>query len=82
MTLLDTGAPSVFAHRCDWEDETIVAVHELSGRPVRVSLPVDDGLALVDLFGPAEHELPAELDLEPYAAHWFRVKRAGRRLPP
>ena len=81
LTLLDTGAPSVFAHRCDWEGETIVAVHELSGRPVRVSLPVDDGLALVDLFGPAEHALPAELDLEPYAAHWFRVKRAGRRLP-
>jgi trehalose synthase len=82
LALLDTGAPSVFAHRCDWEGETVVAVHELSGQPVRVSLPVDDGLALVDLFTPAEHELPAELDLEPYAAHWFRVKRTGRRLPP
>jgi len=26
--------------------------------------------------------LPAKLELEPYAAHWFRVRRAGRRLPP
>jgi maltose alpha-D-glucosyltransferase/alpha-amylase len=82
LTLLETGAPSVLAHRCDWEGETIVAVHELSGRPVRVALPVEDGLALDDLFGMHEHALPATLDLEPYAAHWFRVRRAGRRLPP
>ena len=26
----------------------------------------------------AEHALPATLDLEPYAAHWFRVRRDGR----
>jgi maltose alpha-D-glucosyltransferase/alpha-amylase len=82
LTLLDAGAPSVLAHRCDWEGETIVAVHELSGRPVRVTLPVDDGAALVDLFGAPEHRLPATLDLEPYAAHWYRVRRDGRRLPP
>jgi maltose alpha-D-glucosyltransferase/alpha-amylase len=82
LTLLDTGADSVLAHRCDWEGETIVAVHELAGRPVRVALPVEDGVSLVDLFGDPEHPLPATLDLEPYAAHWFRVRRAGRRLPP
>jgi maltose alpha-D-glucosyltransferase/alpha-amylase len=82
LTLLDTGADSVLAHRCDWEGETIVAVHELAGRPVRVALPVEDGVSLVDLFGDPEHPLPARLDLEPYAAHWFRVRRAGRRLPP
>jgi len=82
LTLLDTGAPSVLAHRCDWEGETIVAVHELSGTPVTVPLPVEDGEALVELFGHTEPSLPATLDLEPYAAHWYRVKRAGRRLPP
>jgi len=82
LTLLETGAPSVLAHRCDWEGETIVAVHELSGRPVRVTLPVQDGAALVDLFGDPEHPLPATLDLEPFAAHWYRIRRDGRRLPP
>ena len=30
--VLDTGAPSVFAHRCDWDGSTIVAVHELAGQ--------------------------------------------------
>jgi trehalose synthase len=82
MTLLETGADSVFAHRSDWEGATIVAVHELSGRPVTVSLPVSDGESLVDLFEDAEHPLPATLSLEPYDARWFRVRRPGRRLPP
>jgi maltose alpha-D-glucosyltransferase/alpha-amylase len=82
MTVLDTRSDSVFAHRSDWEGETIVAVHELSGRPVTVRVALEDGTALVDLFTDAEHPLPAELDLEPYAALWFRVRRDGRRLPP
>jgi maltose alpha-D-glucosyltransferase/alpha-amylase len=82
LTLLDTGAESVLAHRCDWEGETIVAVHELSGRPVRVALPVEDGVALIDLFGVPEHAVAATLDLEPFAAQWYRVRREGRRLPP
>jgi trehalose synthase len=81
-TLLETDAPSVLAHRCDWEDSTIVAVHELSGEAVEVSLPVDDGSALVDLFARDDHELPATLRLAPHAAHWFRVRRGDARLPP
>jgi maltose alpha-D-glucosyltransferase/alpha-amylase len=80
--LLETGAPSVLAHRCDWEGSTIVAIHELAGKEVEISLPVRDGDALVDLFADADHELPATLRLEPYAARWFRVRRDGVRLPP
>jgi maltose alpha-D-glucosyltransferase/alpha-amylase len=82
LQLLETGAPSVFAHRCDWDSATIVAVHELAGREVELELPVTDGEALVDLFEDAEHPLPATLALEPYAAHWFRVRREGVPLPP
>ena len=37
LTLLDTGAPSVLAHRCDWEGSTIVAVHELGGQSAEVA---------------------------------------------
>ena len=82
MTVLDVGVDSVFAHRCDWEDATVVAVHELAGEPVSVTLPVSDGLELVDLFGHGEHALPATLDLDPFAARWYRVRREGVRLPP
>ena len=82
LELLETGAPSVLAHRCDWQGSTIVAVHELAGRGVEVTVPVTDGEALVDLFEDGEHALPASLALDPYAARWFRVRREGARLPP
>jgi maltose alpha-D-glucosyltransferase/alpha-amylase len=82
LTVLDVSAPSVLAHRCDWDGSTIVAVHELAGEAAEVALPVEDGEALVDLFGRDEHRLPATLELAPYAAHWFRVRREGVRLPP
>jgi trehalose synthase len=82
LALLDTGAPAVLAHRCDWDGSTVVAVHELAGRAVDVTLPLDDGEALVDLFAEAEHPLPTTLALEPFAAHWFRVRRKGAVLPP
>jgi hypothetical protein len=82
LRLLETGAPSVLAHRCDWEDSTVVAVHELGGEAVQVELPVDDGDGLVDLFGHDDQELPAMLRLAPHAAHWFRVRRGDARLPP
>ncbi len=82
LTILDVGSDAVFAHRVDWEDATIVCLHELAGKPVTVELPVDDGEALVDLFEHADCELPATLQLEPYAARWFRIARSGVRLPP
>jgi len=82
LTVLDTDAPSVLAHRCDWEGSTIVAIHELAGRAVELKLPLDDGEALVDLFSDAEHALPATLRLERHAARWYRVRRAGQRLAP
>jgi maltose alpha-D-glucosyltransferase/alpha-amylase len=81
LTVLDTP-DTVLAHRCDWDSATIVAVHELAGKPVTIELGIDDGLELVDLFESGTHPLPATLDLEPYAARWFRIRRDGIRLPP
>ena len=72
----------MLAHRCDWEGSTIVAVHELAGREAEIRLHLADGESLVHLFDEAEHPLPAALHLEPYAAHWYRVRRPGVRLPP
>jgi trehalose synthase len=82
LTILDAGAPNVLAHRCDWEGSTVVAVHELAGRPTTVALPVDDGEALADLAGADDVALPATLELDAYGARWFRIRRPGRRLPP
>jgi maltose alpha-D-glucosyltransferase/alpha-amylase len=82
LTILDVGSDAVFAHRVDWEQATVVCVHELSGKPASITVPVEDGEALVDLFEHADCSLPAEMQLEPYAARWFRVARHGVRLPP
>jgi maltose alpha-D-glucosyltransferase/alpha-amylase len=83
--LLDAGDAAVFAQRSDWDDSTVVAVHNLSGHQARASLELDDEGALVDLFEDQDHELDAgtaTLELAPYGAHWFRVRRPGARLPP
>lgn len=88
LELLDGGAPSVLLHRCDWEDSTIVAVHELGGKKAKVAIEIDrpdDADGLIDLFSSDVHELDRgrlKLDLEPHDFRWLRVRRPGRRLPP
>jgi trehalose synthase len=84
-TLLDSGDAAVFAQRSDWEGSTVVAVHNVAGREARARLELGEDGALVDLFRAAEHELErgtVTLELDPYGAHWFRVRRPGWRLPP
>ena len=84
-TLLDAGDPALFGQRSDWEDSTVVAVHSFAGRDASARLTLGEEGTLVDLFGDEEHELDAgevTLDLAPYAARWFRLRRPGQRLPP
>ena len=84
-TLLDAGAPAVFAQRSDWNESTVVAVHNLAARDAEARIDVGGEGALVDLFSDEDHELEggaATLALGPYDARWFRVRRPGRRLPP
>jgi trehalose synthase len=84
-TPLDPGDAAVFAQRSDWEGSTVVAVHNLAGREVQARLEIGGDGSLVDLFHDEEHELDGgalSLELSPYDARWFRVRRPGRRLPP
>jgi trehalose synthase len=83
--LLEPGDAAVFAQRSDWDGSTVVAVHNLAGRDARARLEVGGDGALVDLFRAEEHELEAgavTVELPAYGAHWFRVRRPGRPLPP
>jgi glycosidase len=84
---LATAERAVFAHRSDWDDRAIVAVHNLSGDAARTGFTLEDGdriEALQDLFRNEElrpsGEGRVELDLEPHAQRWFRVRRPGQRL--
>jgi trehalose synthase len=76
-----TGDPAVFAHRCDWEGSTLVAVHNLAGRRARVDLDAvaaDDVMGLIDLFGTRDlqaDEGALAFDIEPYGHRWFALER-------
>jgi maltose alpha-D-glucosyltransferase/alpha-amylase len=80
-THLPAGDPAVFAHRCDWEDRTIVAVHNLARRAAHAELALDPGDALQDLFGHrdarAGDDGRLDLDLEPHDHRWYAVERSA-----
>jgi glycosidase len=78
--LIDAGDPSVFAHRCDWRGRTVLALHNLSARPVTITLHADEwggGDMFVDLFGNEDIRLSqrsGEVDLEGYDHRWYRLQ--------
>jgi maltose alpha-D-glucosyltransferase/alpha-amylase len=86
--VIENEPRAVFAHRCDWQDSTIVAVHNLSPEPTAVDLPLEDldGADFADdLFDGGRTEIRdgcLSLTLAAYGCHWFRVHRAGQRLTP
>jgi glycosidase len=86
-TLLDAGHAAVFAHRTDWGDSTVVALHSFAGERLEARVPVGDGVVeAVDLLD--SHHLAPDGDgglgvpLDPYGYRWFRLRREGQRLPP
>ena len=84
--ILESGDPAVFAHRCDWSGGTVVAVHNLAGRPARVCLPwkkEDESQPMVELLGDRPNqtvERDRAIELEPYGYRWFRIGGARRFL--
>lgn len=79
----------VLAHRCDWREATLVAVHNLTGRLVHCELTLDDlepGDELLDLMGDRHAGRvdgdAVEVRLEPYDCRWLRVRRTGQRVLP
>jgi maltose alpha-D-glucosyltransferase/alpha-amylase len=86
-TLLDAGHAAVLAHRADWDESTILAVHSFADERLEVRLRLELGIdEVVDLLGD-RHLLPDDdrvvtVPLEPYGYGWFRLRRAGQRVAP
>ncbi len=55
-TVLENEPPEVFAHRCEWEGEAVVAVHNLAGHAVEVELDLD-APAVEDLLEVRDHDV-------------------------
>jgi trehalose synthase len=84
--LLDQPYSSVLAHRCTWDDASMVAVHNLCSQPLTVPLQLKDcdaDVRLVDLLGGGEETLDedgvTQLALEGYGYRWLRVQKPGSR---
>jgi glycosidase len=84
--LLDQPHTAVLAHLCQWEDGTMVAVHNLGAEPRTVPLTLDgcdSTHRLEDLLQecstPLSDKGQAEVQVEGYGYRWLRVVAEGSR---
>jgi trehalose synthase len=78
--LIETSHPALFAHRVEWEDSAVIAIHNLGSAPASAQLALGIGARGVhDLIADAEE--PARrggrlaVELEGYGGRWLRVLR-------
>jgi glycosidase len=88
--VLDQPQPAVLAHRCTWDDGSILLLHNLGPEPASVPVQLagcDDTHLLVDLIAAdapirLDGHGAATLQLEGYGHRWLRVDaESSRRLP-
>ena len=77
--ILDTDDPVVFAHSCQWQNRTIIAVHNLSSKSREIKLDLRDynNQHILDLFGDCQ-AMPIQshtytINLEAYGYRWLRL---------
>jgi trehalose synthase len=83
VTLLETTAPTLFAHRSEWDDGCVVAVHNLGEGHAEAEIELgEDVVAVEDLLEERDHELldggRLRVRLGRYGYLWLRpVRDAG-----
>ena len=86
-TLLENDPAALLAHRCDWQDSTVLTLHNLSASPVATELDLgQDVEGADDLLDMREHHVEGgrlRVDLAAYGYLWLRARRAsnGARSP-
>jgi maltose alpha-D-glucosyltransferase/alpha-amylase len=71
---------SVLAHRCEWQQGAVIAVHNLSKRQVSTAIEIAPGEKLIELAGDRQCQAvdaPQNIKLPGYAYRWFRVQGNG-----
>jgi trehalose synthase len=81
IELLETDAPSLFAHRCSWQGSDVVAVHNVGSGNAKATLELGEGVTAVDdLLEARDHSVTkggqVEVKLGPYGYLWLKVQRA------
>ncbi|WNB85549.1 alpha-amylase family protein [Cellulomonas sp. ATA003] len=84
--VLDQPHHAVLAHRCTWDDSSLVAVHNLSAEPCVVPLVLDDvgpDTELVDLLQEGRvtcsEDGTVQVPIGGYGYRWLRVVQPGSR---
>ncbi|MEV6411503.1 alpha-amylase family protein [Kribbella sp. NPDC051718] len=85
-TILEHDAPSVVAHRSDYEDGTVIALHNFSAEPAELTLAVAGagvGVRVADLLtgviSEVENDGTLRHQVAAYGCCWLRVLRPGDR---
>jgi hypothetical protein len=85
-TLLENEPRALFAHRCDWQGSTVVAVHNLGAERVAADLALgDDAIGVDDLLEDRSHRVHGgrlRVELDGYGYLWLRARREGDRALP
>lgn len=88
--VLDVDAPGVFAHRCDWRGNTVVALHNLSSEPCECRLAVESRIPVASRDGQAtwteiiadreyaDATSDAPVQLGAYGYRWLRLEGTRR----
>ena len=78
-TLIENEPPALLARRADWQESTVIAVHNLSAEPVASELDLgDDVVGVDDLLELREHRVDRgrlALNLDAYGYLWLRARR-------
>ena len=77
--IVETGAPTVFAHTCHWDEAgSVVAVHNLSRKPCEVTLKLDvePGKQFIDMISDRRYEpmtgRKTTFEIDGYGYRWLR----------
>ena len=80
-TLLENEPAALFAHRCDWQDSTVFALHNLAEEPLATEIDLGaDVTGVDDLLALREHTVEGgrlRVELGAYGYLWLRARKAG-----
>ncbi len=82
--VIDINQPAVLAHRCDWHDDTLAAVHNLSPEPCEVALGSLDGESceVSEVMSDREYDgidkATGRIQLAGYGYRWLRLHGTRR----
>jgi trehalose synthase len=82
--LVETAEPTIFAHRCDWDENVVLTVHNLGPRRTVTEVPLGPNEHLTEIFSDQRYdpfgEAPSQIEVGGYGYRWFRVQRDGQRI--